>query len=509
MDYNEIHETYLRLTPRVDSVPCIPLAYPETSLRHALEEYSRSICWTKDRIQGKLAWGASLRTQEFAVNTVTFSLASDPACELMPVLAGVQNVRAMFSCPHYADNFEFLRRVVWKYGSNLQLSPVLADHHMGIVSALHPSAVFPVYPMTTLGRISRRYYAPIAFNAGFFACFKEQFDLGSAFGQPIGLLVIDGKTLVAPTFTQGTFLVNEENQPSIEKTSMADARITMVADQGEVVTFAGSKLPNPSDANSSLRFVLMDPIEHTGSTYHNLSTQVCVYTRSFGAETLSCSNPRVEISVTRNCIQEVRQNCYGKTPIPLLSYVISIPQKTFVQLFGDEQALNRRVSVDASLPRVGEIRHAFSGGPLVIHRSQPLSKDTFYDSDNSLWTDDFIAGQVVPLETSADIMDRYAPRTAIGLRTHPNKGDQVVVVTVNGATQKECTGGISLGQLTDYMVKLGCRDALNLDGGGSSKLMLWGNQINDPGDIVMEAGIPVRKERPAPLAVVAKLLRVH
>ena len=55
------------------------------------------------------------------------------------------------------------------------------------------------------------------------------------------------------------------------------------------------------------------------------------------------------------------------------------------------------------------------------------------------------------------------PRTAVGLRADNN---QLVIVTVNAGTDN----GTSLAALAAYMIGLGVRNAINLDGGGSAQL---------------------------------------
>ena len=46
--------------------------------------------------------------------------------------------------------------------------------------------------------------------------------------------------------------------------------------------------------------------------------------------------------------------------------------------------------------------------------------------------------------------------------------------------QKGLSMGMTLEELSNYMLKMGCTDALNLDGGGSSTLWLKGKVMNSP-----------------------------
>ena len=66
--------------------------------------------------------------------------------------------------------------------------------------------------------------------------------------------------------------------------------------------------------------------------------------------------------------------------------------------------------------------------------------------------------------------------------------------------QNKLSAGMTLAELSDYMLKLGCTDALNLDGGGSSTIWLNGKVMNSPcfGYLRNMATtlVMVRKEKP-------------
>ena len=48
--------------------------------------------------------------------------------------------------------------------------------------------------------------------------------------------------------------------------------------------------------------------------------------------------------------------------------------------------------------------------------------------------------------------------------------------------QKDLSIGMTLGELAEFMLKLGCTEAMNLDGGGSSTFWLDGKIMNSPSD---------------------------
>ena len=100
-------------------------------------------------------------------------------------------------------------------------------------------------------------------------------------------------------------------------------------------------------------------------------------------------------------------------------------------------------------PDLRDVRTAISGGPVLIHRGRPQS--------------------------FSEPQPRH-PRTAIGWNeTH------YILLVVDGR-QKDLSIGMTLPELADYMLRLGCTEAMNLDGGGSSTFWLNGRVMNNPSD---------------------------
>ena len=84
--------------------------------------------------------------------------------------------------------------------------------------------------------------------------------------------------------------------------------------------------------------------------------------------------------------------------------------------------------------------------------------------------------------TPAERQKRRAPRTMVGQITN-----QVTILAVADGRTKESLG-LSLYEIGDLMVKLGCRSVINLDGGGSSVMYLGdteggvGGVVSHPSD---------------------------
>ena len=81
---------------------------------------------------------------------------------------------------------------------------------------------------------------------------------------------------------------------------------------------------------------------------------------------------------------------------------------------------------------------------------------------------------LVSLSDEVDRSMRSNPRTAIGKIAD----NHYVFVVSDGRTEENA--GLSLYELANFMQKLGCTLAYNLDGGGSSTMYFNGNIINNP-----------------------------
>ncbi len=68
------------------------------------------------------------------------------------------------------------------------------------------------------------------------------------------------------------------------------------------------------------------------------------------------------------------------------------------------------------------------------------------------------------------------PRTAVGFNA-----DEILLVTVDGR-QKDWSVGMTMVELARLMAELGCTEALNLDGGGSTTAWVDGEVVNRPSD---------------------------
>ena len=125
---------------------------------------------------------------------------------------------------------------------------------------------------------------------------------------------------------------------------------------------------------------------------------------------------------------------------------------------GGRARIARRDAVE-TVPR-GDLLQA---GPLLV-----ADGDVVYDPEADEEGFKAAAHQFDP-----DPTEGRHPRAALGLT-----GDGVVAVVCDGRSRHDA--GLTLVELARLMAGLGCRDALNLDGGGSASLVSGGRLVNLP-----------------------------
>jgi hypothetical protein len=107
--------------------------------------------------------------------------------------------------------------------------------------------------------------------------------------------------------------------------------------------------------------------------------------------------------------------------------------------------------------------HLLQAGPMLVRDGAPLRD--LNDPEG------FVAGAH---QLDSDITSGRHPRAALG-----TTDDKLIALVCDGRR----TGidvGLTLAELADFMVDLGVRQAINLDGGGSSALIHHGHLLNRP-----------------------------
>src|SRR6202000_2969243 len=112
------------------------------------------------------------------------------------------------------------------------------------------------------------------------------------------------------------------------------------------------------------------------------------------------------------------------------------------------------------------MRTAVGGGPVLIHDG----KIKITNKDEQLF---------------ADEKGEHHPRTAMGY----TRDGHLIVLAIQGRTPGVAAGA-TLEEEARIMMGLGCYEALNLDGGGSSCLLVNGKETINPSDKEGERPLP-------------------
>lgn len=158
----------------------------------------------------------------------------------------------------------------------------------------------------------------------------------------------------------------------------------------------------------------------------------------------------------------------SQTPVPFYRDSVSNPDLKDVKKSTAPIASNYTASGHTSIPVFSKwkVRTAVGGGPVLVQNGKV----------------DITNNEELKFAGNA-INDRH-PRTAIGY-TADNK---LVVFVCEG--RSENASGLSLTQLAKVMQDIGCVEALNLDGGGSSCMLINGKETNIPSSNGEQRQIP-------------------
>lgn len=179
--------------------------------------------------------------------------------------------------------------------------------------------------------------------------------------------------------------------------------------------------------------------------------QIVAYTREYGFNTGNANNG-IELTILRNRVVAIRNQNSLIPPGGFVVYGSGEKQIALEKLeLGDKVDLN--IGLDG---RWSSVDCILGAGPRLV-------------SEGSI----FITAEEENFK--ADIADSIAPRSAFAVT---ETGDYLLVAA--DGRQKEYSVGLSLQELAEFLVFLKAKDALNLDGGGSTALFANGVILNSP-----------------------------
>ncbi len=192
--------------------------------------------------------------------------------------------------------------------------------------------------------------------------------------------------------------------------------------------------------------------------------EAILYTWSFHRSTLTDPGG-YEVAIQNDRVSGVVRS--GDSPIPVDGYVYSVGGKATVSLEGVKKRspvrLHHKILEEEGADKGqtkdwDDMDYIVGGVPVLIRRGAVLQD---FDAEKA---------------RESFIHDRH-PRTAIGVRADGNW----LFAVVDGR-QLSLSVGMTIPELAAFMYSLGCIAALNLDGGGSSTMVVLGEVKNSPSD---------------------------
>lgn len=282
----------------------------------------------------------------------------------------------------------------------------------------------------TLVSLARRHKALAAINGGFFEM------VGTFRGESVGALKINGEWVSEPE--QGRAAIGFRTVDG-----KIEAYIDRIALRQEIVLSSGKILP-------------IDGINRSRG-----SNELVIYRPHFHVVTLTMPEG-VETIVSNGKVVGIH-NRQGSSRIPAEGYVLSASGKRREDLLthiseGDAVEIRETIIPE----RVGDsdlwasLMHIVGGGPLLLQdgfspSTQAYAREGFDRAFHGFWH----------------------PRTAVG-----KKADGTLLFVTITATDAGVRRGVTLPRLAELFLEWGATDALNLDGGNSSRLVIQNKVVS-------------------------------
>lgn len=236
-------------------------------------------------------------------------------------------------------------------------------------------------------------------------------------GVPLGTLMINGKMYTGPIYNRVAM--------GIFDNCFDMARLELNA---QVKSFKGN--------------VKVDNINQP----RMLSTHVIVYTPEWGSFAPPSPKYGKQIAVEKGKIISIGTQ---SMPIPQNGYVIVGPDERLAKIYKA-----KHIDLDIkTIPNWENVKHIISGGPYLVKNGE-----VFVDMT----------------EQKLGAIGGKNPRTAIGYTQDGN----FIMVAVDG--REGASVGLTLKELAWFMKSIGCTNAMNLDGGGSTVMYVNGRVVNMP-----------------------------
>jgi exopolysaccharide biosynthesis protein len=249
-------------------------------------------------------------------------------------------------------------------------------------------------------------------------------------GDPEGLQIARGELISAPTEQRSCFWIDAAGNPhltnvhSLFRASFQNGARTEIAlnqeRESDMAVLYTSAIGDSTRTSGGLEFILE---RHGTNNWLPLGA---------GTETLAL-------------VREI--STQGDSPVTPQTMVLSVGSSIAAKMRSVTKGSTVKITT-ATLPMTTGAQTALGGGPALVR-----------------------GGQALPFRG----FQLRHPRAAFGWSK-----DAYFLVVVDG--RQTSSAGMSFRELAAYMVKLGCTDAMNLDGGGSATFWINGTVVSSPSE---------------------------
>jgi len=276
-------------------------------------------------------------------------------------------------------------------------------------------------------------------SGGFFLYSEPDIAPPSQRFDPVGLLMQGGHVLSPPVFERGSVLVDADGRVSIDRVGLRHTEL---------------ELP--------------DGRRLCPSEIHNRAT--------------GRQGPDVpSLAIVGDGIVAVGRSL----PVPLNGFVIPLPEPVE---HGAGPRVGERVRYPVIHGPTGPVHTGLAGGPLLLREGQPVLEMR----EEEFW------GTAPPVTFSQDETGDHnlLPRLAAGL----GPDGTLVLAAVDGRNFDRALG-LTLGGVARLLAALGCREATNLDGGSSKRMVVEGRARDLASTEIVAEGIASVSVRPVHTAL--------
>lgn len=361
----------------------------------------------------------------------------------------------------YAENYEkitFDNHVLYRYDFNTRISDI----------TLHKALDSSKLGLETVYTAAKRHNAKAAFNGGFF------YYSHAASGVPVSLLI-------APNIMFAT----KSTRSAIYKSH--DGKIGF----GEVKAEISINLPK----NAKI---------YANSINNPVLEGIRIFTAGYWERSLTSSDFQ-EIIVEDGIVTSIHQN--GNSLIPKNGFIISADKKSQKLLAkiskGQKIDFTLNLYKDGKKLKLEEIDWLLSGSDFLIKEKkipssmlEKSNRTAFHDEPHArtsicqLAEDKFaivLADHNEALQAyDLKLRDIIKPLKEHGIARETvlnMKTAELLALYNQYAGYKEVASGVKLLELANYLKSIGCINAINLDGGGSTTLYVDGKVVNNPAGV--------------------------